>query len=206
MITTNDEDFNKAHVMYLESKIYKELKDAGTIRLKNNQTLSGSSLSESDLIVMEEFKENVYLVLGVLGYSGINVKVSSKLETKTDTWQPQSMEDYVFVLRKNNKIIAQMKPTPQGYQLVAGAIIQRATQSFQKDNYAKASKRRRSELYEKGYVKEVDGKVKLIEDVIYNSPSAVTEVVLGKTANGRTEWKTEEGKTFAEIEDVFLGD
>ena len=39
---------------------------------------------------------------------------------------------------------------------------------------------------------------------VFSSPSTAAAVVLGRNANGRVEWKTEEGQTLKEIEEKQL--
>ncbi len=48
-------------------------------------------------------------------------------------------------------------------------------------------------------------KYKLVdnENQIFQSPSGASQFVLGKTSNGRTDWKTDDGKTFKEIEEML---
>jgi hypothetical protein len=40
------------------------------------------------------------------------------------------------------------------------------------------------------------------QDYLFSSPSTAAGVVLGRSANGRTEWKTKEGKTLKAIQDA----
>ena len=39
-----------------------------------------------------------------------------------------------------------------------------------------------------------------MEDILFNSPSYAAMFVFGKSANGLTSWKTEDGRTLKEIE------
>jgi len=49
----------------------------------------------------------------------------------------------------------------------------------------------------------VDHGDKLIfaEDAIFNSPSAASNMILGRNSNGFTEWVNKQGLTFKEIQD-----
>ena len=42
---------------------------------------------------------------------------------------------------------------------------------------------------------------KLIKDYLFNNPSYAATFVLGKSSNGRTEWKDKDGVTLKEIEE-----
>jgi hypothetical protein len=44
-----------------------------------------------------------------------------------------------------------------------------------------------------------DNIYQFVEDFIFRSPSAAAAAVLGRSANGWTEWKNKEGKTIDEI-------
>ncbi|WP_423815735.1 DUF4357 domain-containing protein [Pseudoruminococcus massiliensis] len=47
----------------------------------------------------------------------------------------------------------------------------------------------------------IDEDLKLTRDYIFTSPSLAAAVVMGRNANGRTEWKNEEHKTIKDIEE-----
>ena len=42
----------------------------------------------------------------------------------------------------------------------------------------------------------------LQEDVLFNSPSSAAEFVTGKSSNGWISWKTKEGKTLRDLENM----
>jgi hypothetical protein len=59
---------------------------------------------------------------------------------------------------------------------------------------------RREQLVERGVlVKEPSGLYRLKEDQIFSSPSSAGSFVLGASVRGTTEWKTADGRTFAEV-------
>lgn len=41
---------------------------------------------------------------------------------------------------------------------------------------------------------------KMAQDYTFNSPSTAAGVLLGRAANGRTEWKDDQGRTLKEIQ------
>ena len=47
---------------------------------------------------------------------------------------------------------------------------------------------------------KINDENKLMEDVLFGTPSGASCLVLGRSSNGLTEWKTKEGKTLKEIE------
>ena len=48
---------------------------------------------------------------------------------------------------------------------------------------------------------EKEDKYIFVEDTIFNSPSAASNMILGRNSNGFTEWVNKEGLTFKEIQD-----
>jgi len=53
-------------------------------------------------------------------------------------------------------------------------------------------------LLEKGII---DKNLKLTRDYIFTSPSLAAAVVMGRNANGRTQWKNDEYKSIKDIEE-----
>ena len=56
----------------------------------------------------------------------------------------------------------------------------------------------RNTLLEKGIV---DSNCCFTKDYIFTSPSLAAAVVMGRNANGRTEWKTKDNKSIKDIEE-----
>lgn len=59
----------------------------------------------------------------------------------------------------------------------------------------------RNSLFEKGII---DKNNVFTRDYVFTSPSLAAAVVMGRNANGRTEWKTKDHKTLKEIEEENL--
>ena len=55
-------------------------------------------------------------------------------------------------------------------------------------------------------VDENDQQWRLSADRVFTSPSMAADSVLGRSANGRTEWKTADGTTLKEIQEQALTD
>ncbi|MFW9873373.1 MAG: GIY-YIG nuclease family protein [Candidatus Thorarchaeota archaeon] len=188
---------NKGHVRWLEGSIYNDLEKAGQVILKNENKPSLTPLSEADIAVMEEFKANIYLILGTLGFTGIN-EASEKKKEKT------SLIDYTFKLARYGKVLAQMKPTTTGYKVLKGSILRPDKDEYRNTSSLKLHYLRRDSLREKGIVQtNENGEEILNKDQIFQSPSGASSFILGGTSNGRTDWKTDAGKTFKEIEEIL---
>ena len=68
IFTSKDENLTKAHIKYLESLLVTQAKIADRFTLENGNTPPETSLPRSDRDAMEEFVENIRMVLGILGY------------------------------------------------------------------------------------------------------------------------------------------
>ena len=66
---------------------------------------------------------------------------------------------------------------------------------------AESLRRLRDSLLEKGIV---DADFHFVKDHIFTSPSLAAAIVLGRNANGRTEWKTAENKALRDVEEDEL--
>lgn len=61
--------------------------------------------------------------------------------------------------------------------------------------------RLRGELIEKGIINST---FHFAKDYIFTSPSLAAAIVMGRSANGRTEWKTVDHKSIKDIEEEEL--
>ncbi len=50
-----------------------------------------------------------------------------------------------------------------------------------------------------------DGEYQFTQDCSFSSPSTAADVVLGRSANGRIEWKATDGRTLKEIQEAEAG-
>ena len=60
----------------------------------------------------------------------------------------------------------------------------------------------RQEIIDAGILAEIDGMPEFTKDHLFNSPSKAAVVLMGRHANGWTEWKTADGKT---LHDIYRG-
>lgn len=193
-------EFNKAHIRYLEANILKELDKAQKVILMNQNVPKEAIIAAADKAVMEEVKNDIFLILGTIGYPDINRKAKSSTKIKG-----KSMEDYTFYLKYKSKQ-AKMIPTSSGLMVLKSSDIfyvkERYFEGPRSLNHIKVIQ---DKLVNNGGLVK-DGEIyRLKTDVNFLSPSAASAFVKGAPSNGRTDWKTKNGKTFAEIEAELLG-
>lgn len=181
---SKDDHLNKAHIKYLESRIYSIAKEANRYQLMNRTIPTQSSLSEADCAEMEEFIENTKLLMSALGH-----KV---LEPAIDYSNNKENDDYFYIhaIRGAN---AKGKPVVDGFAVTKGSAI--ATQVT--TSMSASLKKLRKDLIATNII---DDNYIFTKDRIFSSPSLAASIVMGRNANGRTAWKNKDGKTLKSIE------
>ena len=59
----------------------------------------------------------------------------------------------------------------------------------------------RKELVKQNVLIQKEGSMEFVQDYVFNSPSTASGVVLGRSANGRIEWKDYQGRTLKELQE-----
>lgn len=181
---SKDENLNKAHIKYLENRLHEIAKKTNRYNIENGNIPTQSSISESDRAEMEEFIENIKLLVNTLGH-----KVFEEKRESLTTNQPKEIF-YINAARGCNSTGQQ---TSEGFLVFKGSNIANSTTI----SLSPSIKKLREELIEKEIVKNFE----FSEDFIFSSPSLAASFVMGRSANGLTEWKTENGRILKSIEE-----
>lgn len=185
-VISKDNLLNKAHVKYLENKFYLLAKNAGRSIITNSTVPTCSSISEYDEAMLQEFINNAKLLVNTLGY-----KVFDTIE---DTAIKHKDAQPYFFIKAARGADAKGLIVSDGFAVMKGSTIAFSTVPSMSDNLIKL----RSSLIEKEII---DENLKLTRDYIFTSPSLAAAVVMGRNANGRTEWKNSEHKSIKDIEE-----
>ena len=185
---SKDENLNKAHIKYLENRLFEKAQETNRYILDNNSIPTKSSISESDRAEMEEFLENIKLLTNTLGH-----KVFEEIRGKENILQERQKTFEIKAARGAN---AKGIPTSSGFVVfkdseIASSIVNSLTKSFRK---------LREKIIDEKIVIEKGGKYVFSKDYEFSSPSTAAVMVLGRNANGLTEWKLSDGKTLKEYE------
>jgi len=183
---SKDENLNKAHIKYLENRLHEIATSSNRYRIENSVTPTQSSISESDKAEMEEFIDNIKLLVNTLGHKVFEVKREFKPKQKQNT----------FIIKSARGADGQGEPTSDGFLVfkaskAAGTIVNSMTSSFIK---------LRDKLIDEGVLVDKGEYLEFSDDYIFSSPSTAAVMVMGRNANGLTEWKTKDGKTLKEFE------
>lgn len=186
VVISKDNLLNKAHAKYLENRFYLLAQNAGRSIVINSTVPTRSSISEYDEAMLEEFISNAKLLVNTLGY-----KVFDTIE---DTAVKHDNEQPYFFIKAARGADAKGLIVSDGFAVMKGSSVASSTTPGMQKSLIKL----RASLIEKGIIGQ---DFKLTRDYIFTSPSLAAAVVMGRNANGRTEWKNEEHKTIKDIEE-----
>lgn len=189
-VVCKDNLLNKAHVKYLENKFYLLAKEAERSIVVNSNIPTCSSVSEYDEAMLQEFISNTKLLVNTLGY-----KIFDTLEDSSMKKHNNQVDFYIKAARGAD---AKGIVVADGFAVLKGSSIATTTVPSMSANLSQL----RTKLIEKGII---DPEYHFVKDHIFTSPSLAAAVVMGRNANGRTEWKTLDNKSLKTIEEEDLG-
>lgn len=192
MFVSKDENLNKAHVQYLEARLIEDAHRIANCKLDNNTVPDKPSLPEADIADMETFLERARLLLPLLGVHAFEPTESRSSATGDEM-------SVVFQTRAKGL-------TARGYETGDGFVVLKGSQVAKEEvpTVPKSAKLKRAKLLEEGILIDRGKFFELVRDMEFQSPSGASDVVLGRSSNGRIEWKTKDGKTLAEIQETRL--
>lgn len=181
---------NKAHVQFLESRLMALARAAKRLPLDNANQPAEPSLSEADRADMEVFLGHMLGMLPVLGVHAFEqapkapaAKASPVLTCKGKGVQATGYEaSQGFVVRAGSQAVLDTVPSM--------ALHVRGMYDL------------RQELIGNGVLSLQGGLYQFTQDYSFSSPSTAAAVVLGRSANGRIEWKAADGRTLKELQEA----
>lgn len=181
-----DDNLTKAHVKYLESRCLTLASQAQRFNLKNGTESSLPSLPEADRAELDEFLENLKLLLSALGYPVLHEIIPM---------EQKNLADPLFIC-KGKGAVATGRMINDGFIVYKGSTVTTNTsKAVTSRNHKMLEKLLFNKYLEK---KNLDSYV-LIKDCVFNSPSAASDIVLGNSTSGWKKWKSENGLTLEEV-------
>lgn len=168
-------DLNKALIRYLENRFVEIAKECGRYAILTKNTYKNTVLKEAQIASMEEFIDNVKILINTLGYK-VLVPV------------PKADEDTVYLYCKSSSASAKGFVSAGGFTVLQGSIISDHTIPSL-ETRGKSYFNLRNTLIKD----EVIVDRKFTRDYEFNAPSAASAVILGHTSNGNVDWKTDDG-------------
>ncbi|MFR2509347.1 GIY-YIG nuclease family protein [Odoribacter laneus] len=185
VIISQTHAFTKTHVKYLEYVAIKKASETGRYDLDNSAIPNRPHITESMEADAEDCFEIAKVLLSTLGFPLFDsVAREVVASTPVDVYKLKgngveaegSLVDDGFVVFKDSKVKATTVPSCHDYLI-----------------------NMRNELIQSGIL-TLDGEAyRFTEDYIFSSPSTAGGVILGRSTNGWTKWRTVNGKTLDEM-------
>lgn len=181
VVVSKTQHFTKTHIKFLESYCHNEAEKAGRFKLENASIPTKSYVSEpmeADLI--DNF-DTIKILVATLGYP-----IFDQIK------KPQK-KDILYCKGKEAK--AEGEYTEDGLIVFAGSTCNleetKSAGTFVKEW--------RDRLIQESVLKKQGNVYGFTQDYIFSSPSTAAVVILGRRANGWTEWKYKNGLTLDEV-------
>jgi hypothetical protein len=184
---------NKAHVQYLEAALIRLAREAKRVPLDNSNQPTAPSLSEADEADMRVFLDNM---LGMLPVLGISAFEQPKGRTGKGGRTP--------LFCKGKGIVA------HGYEATQGFVVEQGSQAVLEtvpsmQQYVPGMFNLRQELIQAAVLERAADHFRFTQDYVFSSPSTAAAVVLGRSSNGRVDWKDSSGRTLKELQENEAG-
>ena len=183
---SKDENLNKAHIKYLENRLHDIAKSVNRYSVGNSIIPTQSSIFESDRAEMEEFIQYIKMLVNTLGHKVFDEKREFKPKQKQES----------FFINAARGAEGQGVPSSDGFVVFKNSKAAAIIVNSMTPNFIKYRQKLIAEevLIDKGEF------FKFSDDYIFSSPSTAAAMVMGRNANGMTEWKNSDGKTLKEFE------
>lgn len=190
VFTTINNSFGPTEISYLENRFCNMAMESKRYEVKNGNDPTLGNVTEEKESELEEFIDYARIIMGTLGHKVFVPLTEMKNQDETID---QRANETIFQLKRSIKGVGTIEAT--GKQTSEGFVVLKGTHiSPNDDNTIPAilrEQRKNVPLGDQGC---------LLDDILFNSPSYAAMFVFGKSANGLTSWKTEEGKTLKDIE------
>ena len=182
IITTKTDEYTKTDGKFLEHYCIQQAEKIGKYKLDNDTGSKKPSLSESREYDLLDNFETLKILIATLGYSIFDEKRSAKKAKE------------VFFC-KGKKATAEGELIDEGFLVHKGSTcVKEATR-----NASSWVTGIRERLIKDGVLQDTGEFLTFQDDQDFKSLSAAAATVLGRQANGWTEWKNKSGKTLDEL-------
>ena len=168
-------DLNKALIRYLENRFVEIAKECGRYTVLTKNTYKNTVLKEAQIASMEEFIDNVKILINTLGYK-VLVPV------------PKANDETIYLYCKGSGASAKGFVSAGGFTVLEGSTVSNHTVPSL-ETKGKSYYNLRNALIKDGTISD---RV-FTRDYEFKAPSAASAVILGHTSNGNVDWKTADG-------------
>ena len=166
---------------FLQANLIRLAKQAKRVSLDNANQPTEPTLSEADRADMQVFLQHMLGMLPVLGVHAFEQP-------------PQAPAASALELTcKGKGLLARGYESTQGFVVKAGSQAM-ADLAPSLCNHFPGTVAKRQELIDLGVLTRQGSVYVFTQDYAFSSPSLASTVVLGRSSNGRTDWKDEQGR------------
>ncbi|MFB6271967.1 MAG: GIY-YIG nuclease family protein [Salinibacter sp.] len=184
LFVSKDLSLNKAHVQYLEARLVDIAQNTRRAKLENHNSPQIPTLSEAETADAESFLADMLSIFPLLGLNAFESV-------------PQA-DEHQSILQIQSKGI-----TAHGHESAQGFVVLNDSEAIGKEvpSIHRYLSSLRQELINQDVLVLNSDRFVFAQDYVFNSPSTAAGVVLGRTANGRTEWKDDQGRELKQLQE-----
>ena len=179
-------DLNKALIRYLENRFVEIARASKRYLVLTKNTYRNTVMKESQIAVMEEFVDNVKILINALGYKVL--EPFAQVDPSNDT-----VDDKLLYITSGS-VNATGKVTAEGFVVFAGATL---NEKMSVKSLSAGMQKQRKKLFDSSKVNNLV----TTEDILFSSSSAAADFILGYSVSGPRTWKNKDGRTLKELED-----
>lgn len=177
------DDLTKDWTRYLENRFVEIVNECGRYRIRTQKTHKNTVVTEDEIDCMEEFIDTSKILIEVLGYKNL-VSV------------PKTTDSTVYLNCKGKGASAKGYVSATGFTVLKGSTVCDPPAPSFKEKKTKCYYEQKMHLQENGIIKNQE----FTRDEEFSSPTAAAAIILGRSANGRIEWKTADGVKLKDLE------
>jgi len=184
---------NKAHIQYLEHRLVALASTARRLPLENGNKPGMPTLHEADKANMEVFLSHILEILPLLGVTAFE-QADASTNTAPDT------EDNNLLLLRHKGMLATGRETTREFVVHKRAQIS----SKETPSLGNGIHNQRQKLIDNGIINCSTTPWTLNQDYGFSSASTAASVIMGRQANGRTEWQNQHGTTLKAMQEAQI--
>lgn len=179
-------DLNKALIRYLENRLVEIARNSKRYIVLTKNTYKNTVMKESQISAMEEFIENIKILINALGYKVLEPMVQTANGELVDVSAEYTLAQGTA---KATGVV-----TSEGFVLLKGAVI---NEKVSVKSLNAGIIRLREKYLTDSHVQDLV----TTEDILFSSSSAAADFVLGYSVSGPKTWKANDGRSLKEVED-----
>lgn len=190
IFTSKDDNLTRAHVKWLEEKLWSILKgNNGKVVVANANKPTSSNLPRADIATMQTYLGNMIYVLEALGYDLFSVQermsvAHLKQPDEVRSYTPNVVIDLYATLPNKPDDRAYLRYEDGSYVLKAGSLVNGKITDSLPANVRKL----REQLIQDGSLVDRGDRLELTRDLPFSKPSPASALTKGRSSTGYRDW------------------